>query len=220
MTLFNKNMSNNNVNNQYFGVPTRWWSVLASLLVMVCLQIVDSQSFRFQHDWVEQSEFWRVITGHWIHFNWQHLLLNGLGLVLCVGITRPIWSIGRWIVYNLLLAVGISMLLTWLNPELDWYVGYSGVLFGVFLLAAIELFKTERIMALLLGLGVCSKVVFEQMNPMTVITSDIIGVPVIIDAHLYGILLAFVIALAFALVNQVYTIVKKYSQTIAPNKQN
>lgn len=176
-----------------------------SLLVMVCLQIIDSQSFRFQQDWVQQAEFWRVITAHWIHFNWQHLLLNGLGLVLCVAIARPAWSIGRWIVYNLLLAIGISMLFTWLNPELDWYVGYSGVLFGVFLMSAIELFKTERIIALLLGIGVCSKVVLEQTSSLVVTTNDFIGVPVIIDAHLYGLLLAVVIALG----NKGYTMIKQ-----------
>lgn len=188
-----------------FGAPSSCWFVVASLLMMILLQTIDSQTFRFQRDWIQQGEFWRVISAHWIHFNWQHLLLNGLGLVLCVAITRPTWSIRRWVVYNCLLAVGISMLFTWFNPELDWYVGYSGVLFGLFLLAAIELFKTERIIALLLGIGVCSKVTLEQTSSVTVTTSDFIGVPVIIDAHLYGLLLA----LAIALGNQVYTIAKK-----------
>ena len=64
-------------------------------------------------------------------------------------------------------------------------------------------------MALLLGLGVCSKVALEQMSPMTLTTSDIIGVPVIIDAHLYGLLLAAAIALVLALGKQIFTIVKK-----------
>jgi rhomboid family GlyGly-CTERM serine protease len=204
MTLFSKNWLNNNLINKYFGTSSNGYYVLVSLLLMVFLQIIDSQYFRFQQDWVQKAEFWRVVTAHWIHFSWQHLLLNSLGLVLIVAIARPTWSIGRWIVYNLLLAIGISMLLTWFNPELNWYVGYSGVLFGVFLLAAIELFKTERIIALLLGLGVCIKVVLEQTSSATVTTSDFIGVPVIIDAHLYGILLALAITLAFALGNQIY----------------
>jgi rhomboid family GlyGly-CTERM serine protease len=203
--LPNNTLLKKNWINQYLGCSTSVWYVVASLLVMVCLQIIDSQIFRFQQDWVQKSEFWRVITAHWIHFNWQHLGLNCLGLVLCVAIARPAWSIGRWIVYNILLAIGISLLFTWLNPELDWYVGYSGVLFGVILLAAIELFKTERIIALLLGIGVCSKVALEQTSLVTVTTSEFIGLPVIIDAHLYGVLLAVVIALG----NQVYTMAKQ-----------
>jgi rhomboid family GlyGly-CTERM serine protease len=196
---------NNNTVDEHIGASTSWLFVGVSLLVMVCLQLVDSQIFRFQQDWVQQAEFWRVISAHWIHFNWQHLLLNGLGLLLCVAIARPVWSIGRWIVYNLLLAIGISMLFTWLNPELVWYVGYSGVLFGVLLLAAIDLFKTERVIALLLGIGVCSKVALEQTSSLTVTTNDFIGVPVIIDAHLYGLLLA----VAIALVNQVNTMARQ-----------
>jgi rhomboid family GlyGly-CTERM serine protease len=210
MTWFSSSLTNNNEFNnrwikRYFGAETSFWFMVASLLVMVCLQIFGSQNFRFQQDWFQQAEFWRIITAHWIHFNWQHLLLNGLGLVLCVAIARPTWSMNRWIVYNILLAVGISMLFTWLNPELDWYVGYSGVLFGVFLLAAIELFKTERVIALLLGIGVCIKVILEQNSSVTVTSSEFIGVPVIIDAHLYGLLLAVVMALS----NQVYTIIKQ-----------
>jgi rhomboid family GlyGly-CTERM serine protease len=196
---------NNNTVDEHIGASTSWLFVGVSLLVMVCLQLVDSQIFRFQQDWVQQAEFWRVISAHWIHFNWQHLLLNGLGLLLCVAIARPVWSIGRWIGYNLLLAIGISMLFTWLNPELVWYVGYSGVLFGVLLLAAIDLFKTERVIALLLGIGVCSKVALEQTSSLTVTTNDFIGVPVIIDAHLYGLLLA----VAIALVNQVNTMARQ-----------
>ena len=210
MTLFSKNWLNNSGINKYFGTSSNGYYVLVSLLLMVCLQIIDSQNFRFQQDWFQKAEFWRVVTAHWIHFNWQHLLLNSLGLVLIVAIARPAWSIGRWIVYNLLLAIGISMLLTWCNPELNWYVGCSGVLFGVFLLAAIELFKTERIIALLLGLGVCIKVVLEQISSVTVTTSDFIGVPVIIDAHLYGILLALAITLAFTLGNQIYIAVTQF----------
>ena len=208
MTLSNKGQLNKGLINRYFGASTSFWFVLVSLLAMVSLQVIDSQSLRYQQDWFQQAEVWRVITGHWIHFNWQHLTLNGLGLILCIAIARPAWSIGRWVVYNLLLAIGISMLFTWLNPELDWYVGYSGVLFGLFLLAAFELFKTERIIALLLGIAVCIKVALEQISSVNITTSDFIGVPVIIDAHFYGLLLSVAIQLAFALGNQVYTIVK------------
>lgn len=211
MISSNKIQLNNALINRYFGASTSLCFVLANLMVMVSFQVIDSQSFRYQLDWFQQVEFWRVITGHWIHFSWQHLMLNGLGLILCIAIARPTWSIGRWVVYNILLAIGISMLFTWLNPELDWYVGYSGVLFGLFLLAAIELFKTERIIALLLGTGVCIKVALEQISSVNITTSDFIGVPVIIDAHLYGLLIAAFIQLAFALVKQAYTIVKSKS---------
>jgi hypothetical protein len=58
---------------------------------------------------------------------------------------------------------------------------------------------------LLLGIGVCSKVALEQTSLVTVTTSEFIGLPVIIDAHLYGVLLAVVIALG----NQVYTMAKQ-----------
>lgn len=181
--------------------------MITSLVAMVGLQLFDVRYLRFQQSWFSQGEFWRVLTAHWVHFNWQHLLLNGLGLVLCVAIARLTWSLPRWLIYNLILATGISILFTLRNPELDWYVGYSGVLFGIFVLAAIDLYRTEKVIALLLGIGVCSKVILEQTGGMSVTTSELIGVPVIVDAHLYGLLLALLIALG----NQAYTMAKQKS---------
>lgn len=201
--MFNKLRVNKNFSQS-------WGFVIASLTVMAGLQLFDVHHLRFQQSWFSQSEFWRVITGHWVHFNWRHLALNGLGLVLCVAIARPAWPITRWVMYHLMLATGISVLFTLFNPELDWYVGYSGVLFGILLLTAIDLYRTEKLVALLLGIGVCSKVVLEQTSGMPVTTHELSSVPVVIDAHLYGLLSALLIALG----NQVYTMAKMHSVNI------
>jgi len=117
-------------------------------------------------------------------------------------IVSPTWSISRWVAYHLYLALGISTLFTLRNPELGWYVGYSGVLFGIYLLAAINLYPRDKTIALLLGAAIVIKVVLEQSTDITITSGDLIGIPVIIDAHLYGLLLGLSIALA----QRVYTI--------------
>ena len=172
------------------------------LAIMASLQLLDIRILRYQQNWWGDAEFWRSITAHWVHANWPHFLLNASGLILCMSIASPKWSCWRWAGYNLCLAVGISALFTLLNPELHWYVGYSGVLFGIYFLAAVDLFVRDKIIALLLGGAIVIKVVLEQTSDIRITTGDMIGVPVIIDAHLYGLLLG----LSIALVQRVYTI--------------
>ena len=50
--------------------------------------------------------------------------------------------------------------------------------------------------ALLLGAAISIKVILEQSSDLKITTSELIGTPVIIDAHLYGLLLGISIALA------------------------
>lgn len=170
--------------------------VAAMLAIMVILQLFDVHDLRYQYDWLPNGEFWRLLSAHWVHVNWMHLILNVAGLLLCMAITSPRWSIRQWIIYQLILGFGISILFSLRNPQLEWYAGYSGVLFGVYFLAAVDLYAREKLIALLLGAAISIKVILEQWSDLKVTTSDLIGTPVIIDAHLYGLGLGISIALA------------------------
>ena len=180
-----------------FNRQTRpgWIFCLGMLLLMVLLQLIGPETFRYEHDWLKNAEFWRILLAHWVHVNWLHFLLNAAGLILCLVITTPTWTILRWLIYQVLFAVGISLLFTLNNPNLGWYAGYSGILYGIFLLAAFDLYNRDRLIAILLAVGIVTKIALEQLGDFNLTSSDIIGTPVIVDAHLYGVLLAFLIAL-------------------------
>ncbi len=188
----------------YFSNRTRpGWSFIAGiLLLMGFLQLLDLPTLRYQQGWLADGEYWRILTAHLVHVNWQHLMLNAFGLVLAMGITSPGWTIRRWVFYQFFLAIGISVLFTLLNPELQWYAGYSGVLYGIFLLAAIDLYQRDKLIAVLLLIALSAKIVLEQIGYFAINSGEFIGVPVIIDAHLYGLMLALSIALG----ERVYTI--------------
>jgi rhomboid family GlyGly-CTERM serine protease len=188
----------------YFSKESQsgWIFVAGLTTVMIILQFFDVEVLRYQNDWLSKSEYWRLFTAHWVHVNWIHLALNAAGLWLCTAIAPPRWKIWQWLLYNLILALGISVLFSLRNPNLEWYAGYSGVLFGIFLLAAVDLYPREKLIALLLGAAISIKVILEQTSDLKINSSDLIGTPVIIDAHLYGLLLGISIALA----QQAYTI--------------
>ena len=170
----------------------------AIIPLMILLQAIGPEYFRYQSDWTSTGQAWRLVTAHWVHVGWLHLLLNGFGLVVCVSLTTPRWALARWLINSISMAVGISIILTLYNPEVIDYAGYSGVLYGLYMLAAISLFPRDRLVAVLIMVAIVGKVLMEQFNFYDFNSGDIIGARVIVDAHLYGLLMAIAIALIWA----------------------
>ena len=175
-----------------------WRFVGIFVAIAVLLQIIGPEYFRYQSDWPQSGQLWRVVSAHWVHVGWMHLLLNTLGLAICVTLTTPGWSLQRWFVQSLLLAIGISLLCTLQNPEISWYAGFSGVLFGLYFLGAHDLYRRDRLIAVLVASAIVIKVLLEQYTDIDVDSSALIGARVIVDAHLYGLLSAMAIALVWS----------------------
>ena len=187
-----------------------WRFVAVIIPLMILLQVIGPEYFRYERDWSSTGQVWRIVTAHWVHVGWIHLLLNGLGLVVCVSLTTPGWSIGRWLVNSTTMAIGISIMLTLYNPEVVDYAGYSGVLYGLYVLAAFSLFPRDRLVAVMIIAAIVIKVIMEQFSFYDFNSGDIIGARVIVDAHLYGLLMAFAIALIWA----------TYTMNHSPNRQS
>lgn len=165
---------------------------------MILLQVIGPEYFRFERDWMASGEIWRLISAHWVHVGWMHLLLNGLGLVICVSLTTPGWSFKRWVITSLLMGLGISLLVTSYNPEISDYAGHSGVLYGLYVLGGVSLFARDRLIAVLVIAAIVIKILLEQFAPFDFTTGDLIGAQVIVDAHLYGLLTSIAIALIWS----------------------
>lgn len=134
-------------------------------------------------------EPWRLLSAHFVHLGWVHLGLNlaGLGLLwLLLGDTlKPLW----WVSGVVALALGITLGLLLFSPTVTWYVGFSGVLHGLFAAAAIANLRRRTPLALAI-LGVLFfKLLVELTGEGGHLTAELIGGAVIMDAHLHGILL-------------------------------
>jgi rhomboid family GlyGly-CTERM serine protease len=117
-----------------------------------------------------------------------------------------IWALfGKYLsVAYWLLVLTVSCLLTsagllLFNPQLQWYVGLSGVLHGLFIVGSIYDIKSGRLDANLLLLAVCLKLVWEQVAGPLPGSESTAGGNVIVDAHLYGAVSGAIIALGFHL---------------------
>lgn len=141
---------------------------------------------RYQRVDILHGQVWRLLSAHLLHLNGAHLLLNlcGLGLVWAL-FTRELSGAAGWLVL-LCSALGVGLGLLVFDPRLEWYVGLSGVLHGLFVAGALCLWRERRTEAALMLVVLAGKLLWEQLLGPLPGTSAVAGGPVVVDAHLFG----------------------------------
>lgn len=143
-----------------------------------------AETFRYERALVFEGEYWRLLTGHFVHGSPQHLVLNLLGLVLVTALFARDYALRGWLLIVGLSIVAIDIGFVFYEPQLDWYVGYSGVLHGILAAGAIAWWRRgPASMALALSAVLIGKLAWEQWQGALPLSGNL---PVVVDAHLYG----------------------------------
>ena len=156
---------------------------------------------RYEREAIAAGETWRLLTGHLAHLGTAHLVMNlvALGLVwLLVGRAFKAWG---WGLAMLIIALGIDAGFWWLAPELEWYVGLSGLLHGLLAAGALAVSLQGgrgRRDGLLLLATLAAKLAFEQVGGAVPGSAALAGGPVVVDAHLYGALAGLAVGAVLA----------------------
>ncbi|MCK4585805.1 MAG: rhombosortase [Gammaproteobacteria bacterium] len=151
---------------------------------------VMSQLLRYDSSFEIENEIWRLLTAHFIHLDWTHLSLNLTGLWVIW------WLIGhslkeyQWILVILILSIAITLGLKVWSPTIFWYVGLSGLLYGMLVVGAIADIRVGFSLNLFLLILVVTKITLEQFGS-TLSLIEAGGSVVVIDAHLYGAMTGF-----------------------------
>ncbi len=142
------------------------------LTVLICLHwlVEDKTQLYFSAADIFQGETWRLISGHFMHADSQHLLWNCLGLAVLGTLLE--YRSRRVLIASL--AVGIiivnALLLTpW--SQLNYYCGLSGVLNTLLLVALwFEWRLTRSWMITLIACGSLAKVLVEVHQGTSIMT--------------------------------------------------
>ena len=92
----------------------------------------------------------------------------------------------HWLIALCIGSLGTSALLLWLNPELRWYVGLSGVLHGLFLYGALREIRFYPASGYVLLAVLLAKLSWEFFNGALPGSEDMAGGRVLTEAHLLG----------------------------------
>lgn len=192
------------------SVPFIHYRILPYLLIALVSIVVFllgsplKDFFEFSRTGLENGEYWRLITAHFAHTNWVHLVLNLAGLSILYLLHGEYTKPHLYAILFIVLAFVVSCNVYLFNPELSFYVGLSGVLHGLFAWGVIQDIKHKRKSAYLLLAGLFVKIVNEQWFNDTAFLANLINARVAIDAHLYGALGGLCVALIVYLVESIY----------------
>jgi rhomboid family GlyGly-CTERM serine protease len=163
------------------------WLLGLLLLTLVLLALGGEpwiEALRYERHAIESGEYWRLLSGHFVHGTVRHLLLNGLGLVMVAALFPRDYSAAGWLFILVVSVLAIDLGFVLYEPQLEWYVGFSGVLHGALAAGVIAWWRREnRAFALVLGGALVAKLAWEQARGSLPFSGDM---PVIVDAHLYG----------------------------------
>lgn len=168
----------------------RGWSIPlalggAALLVML-LGDGAAVVLRYQREAVLDGESWRLLSGHLVHLGWSHMLMNLVALGLIWALVGGTLTNGAWMIVLLCCSFLDALGLLLFNPEIDWYVGLSGILHGLFLAGTLASLVYGKRDAWLLLLALLVKLSWEQLVGPLPGSEAGAGGPVVVDAHFYG----------------------------------
>ena len=160
---------------------------MATAIICIGLQLIGlDQILRFDRQLLQSGNFWLLLTGNFVHLNWSHLLLNLAGLVLVVLLVWENFGPVEWTVIILISSLGVGIGLYLLDPEVGWYVGFSGTLHGLILAGAIADLRRFPLNAAALLLVVCLKLFWEQKFGALPGSESVAGGKVVVNSHFYG----------------------------------
>lgn len=159
------------------------------LLFLISLLLQSSGwvgSWRFDRELVAQGDVWLLFSGHIVHLNWSHWLLNMAGLAIVAFFFSTHASVRQWLLVILVSASIISAGIWWWITDISHYVGLSGVLHGLFLYGALREIRFYPASGYVLVAVLLGKLSWEFFYGALPGSEDMAGGRVLTEAHLLG----------------------------------
>ena len=140
---------------------------------------------RYERVALAHGELWRLLTGHWVHLNLRHVLVNIAGFALLWALFARDFSPRQWLLILAAAVIAIDAGLWLLDSTVAWYVGSSGVLHGILAAGTLAHLKRREPDGWVLAVLLVAKLTYEQrVGPLPFSGSK----DVVVDAHLYGVI--------------------------------
>ncbi len=177
-------------------------SILVLSIIIVIAQLFQSDLVFYRDD-INTGQWWRIISGNFVHSNYPHLFMNLAGLWIFGFLFIDSLPLKTFFTSILLLSLSVGFGLYFFDLNLQKYYGFSGVLYGLFLVgAATTIFKKDYLTGIAVAIVIIAKIIWDLINGGSTSSADLIGIPVAVHAHLYGSLGAIFISSALYVLNR------------------
>jgi rhomboid family GlyGly-CTERM serine protease len=166
------------------------WKV-ALVVALVCVFAAafgdDAREFlRYDRAAIADGEYWRLLSGHFVHLGYSHLALNLVGLLFVWLLVGRLYDTQQWLFVTVISIVFMDAGFWFLDADLRWYVGLSGLLHGLLLAGAIAGVRSLPAESLVICAVVVAKLAYEQIAGPLPGSESVAGGAVVVNSHLYG----------------------------------
>jgi len=171
------------------------WALAGACALLAAVELGGEplrNAWSYQRAALAAGEWWRLLSAHFVHLDAGHAVLNGLGLVLMWALFARDYSPLRWLAIYLTSALAISAGLWFFDPHIEWYVGASGALHGVMTAGTLAHLRRRDLDGWILAVFIIAKLSYEQFAGSMPFAG---AANTVVDAHLYGAVGGFVLAL-------------------------
>lgn len=160
---------------------------LAGALALLWLLLAGGPQWtlalRYDRAALHEGEWWRLLTAHWVHLSARHLWLDSGGLVLLWALYARELRPWHWLAVLGGATAMIDAGLWWAMPQLQWYVGLSGLLHGAWAAGAAAVALRQPRWGWLMLAVLAFKLLLEQRSGASLLVAEF---QVVIAAHSFG----------------------------------
>lgn len=184
-----------------FRQKKQWYAAIsfaALLLLLAVFHTFFNPLLQYDHLIFSKHQYWRVITAHFVHLNLYHALMNLAAAALILSMFSEFITVRWWVCLTLVLSLCVSMGLYFFDHNVHYYVGFSGVLYGLWMYGALICLHHMPFISTTICC-VLTYTVWQQQaeNFDTGYLAGWINGQVIVNAHLYGFVAGIICALLY-----------------------
>ena len=169
------------------ALALHWPAPLTLAALLVTVQAAGwRQELEYRRAAVLRGEVWRLVTANAVHLGWAHLARDLAGLFLIWALVGDSLDERSWLWAVCTSAVSVGLGLLVFSPEISWYVGISGVLFGLYCAGALCQLPEHPTFASVLLLSMATVIAWTLYAGALPGETAALGGNVVPQAHLYG----------------------------------
>lgn len=187
---------------QHIVRQKKQWCVAIFFAALIIFLAVFHTFFNplLQYDYLmfSKHQYWRVITAHFVHLNFYHALMNLAAAALILSMFSEFITAFWWVCLTLFLSLCVSLGLYFFDHNVHYYVGFSGVLYGLWMCGALICLRHIPF----ISAAICCVLIYtvwqqQAENFDTGYLDGWINGQVIVNAHLYGFVSGIICALLY-----------------------
>jgi len=158
---------------------------------------------QFARSDISSGQWWRLITGNFVHLTWRHFAMNAVALMAIYALyPSRLKNTGLSVVF-LICCLFVTFGIWIFSPEIQWYVGLSGALHGLLIsLIILDYMASKHFLNIVLMFMIIAKLVWEGMMGPLPGSELAAGGPVVSQAHAYGVVGGIVISICLLIFNR------------------